>query len=260
MKLVAMAAAVAVVATPAQFLQSRQLADGGFAEPGASSSPELTAWASLALAAAGADARGALAYLRAHEDDDLPPTTFALVAMAEAALGDVHLVDRLPSSASRTNVAIWRILAFRQAGRPVPSPLVRTLLTRQLRSGGWGWAAGVAPDSNDTAAVVQALRAASVSGRPIRRALTYLRSVRNPDGGFALVAGHGSDAQSTAWAIQAFLAAGAQPPTGAFAYLRHLLQANGSYRYSARYAITPVWVTAQVLPALKKRPFPLPVR
>jgi hypothetical protein len=31
----------------------------------------------------------------------------------------------------------------------------------------------------------------------------------------------------------------------------------GSYRYSRAYATTPVWVTAQVLPALVKKPFPL---
>jgi len=32
---------------------------------------------------------------------------------------------------------------------------------------------------------------------------------------------------------------------------------DGSYRYSKRYAVTPVWVTAQVLPALAGKPFPL---
>jgi hypothetical protein len=32
---------------------------------------------------------------------------------------------------------------------------------------------------------------------------------------------------------------------------------DGSYRYSARYVTTPLWVTAQVLPALAREPFPL---
>jgi hypothetical protein len=32
---------------------------------------------------------------------------------------------------------------------------------------------------------------------------------------------------------------------------------DGSYRYSTHYAATPVWVTAQVLPALARRFFPL---
>jgi hypothetical protein len=34
-------------------------------------------------------------------------------------------------------------------------------------------------------------------------------------------------------------------------------RADGSYRYSAAYATTPVWVTAQVLPASAGKPFPL---
>ena len=43
----------------------------------------------------------------------------------------------------------------------------------------------------------------------------------------------------------------------AFAYLASLRRADGSYRYSKRYAVTPVWVTSQVLPALARKPFPL---
>jgi hypothetical protein len=91
----------------------------------------------------------------------------------------------------------------------------------------------------------------------IRRGLDYLRRLRRRDGGFALVRNRGSDAQSTAWAIQAFLSAGPQPPAGAYAYLSRLRRADGSYRYSKRYAVTPVWVTAQVLPAIEKTPFPV---
>ena len=47
------------------------------------------------------------------------------------------------------------------------------------------------------------------------------------------------------------------PPRTAFAYLAKLKRADGSYRYSAKYAATPVWVTSQVLAALAKKPFPL---
>ena len=83
------------------------------------------------------------------------------------------------------------------------------------------------------------------------------RRLQNADGGFGLSAGRGSDAQSTAWAIQAFIAAGARPGRAAFRYLTRLRRSDGSYRYSAKYATTPVWVTAQVLPALARRAFPL---
>ena len=87
--------------------------------------------------------------------------------------------------------------------------------------------------------------------------LAYLRKLQRPDGGFALVAGRSSDAQSTAWAIQAFIAAKKEPGRRAFRYLSTLRRADGSYRYSKRYAVTPVWVTSQVLPALARQPFPL---
>ena len=187
----------------------------------------------------------------------MPPATRALVALAGAALGDNGPAKALPVSPQQTNTIIWTILARRQAGLPVPSSLVTALRARQAKSGGWGWDRGVAPDSNDTAAAVQALRAAGVSGTPIRRGLDYLRSVRAANGGFALARGREPDAQSTAWAIQAFLAAEARVPDRAFAFLGSLLRSDGSFRYSRRYTTTPVWVTAQVLPAIVKKPFPL---
>jgi hypothetical protein len=92
---------------------------------------------------------------------------------------------------------------------------------------------------------------------PIRRGLAYLHRLQNRDGGFELTPRRGSDAQSTAWAIQAYLAAGRSVPTGSIAYLQRLRRSDGSFRYSMRYATTPVWVTAQVLPALARKPFPL---
>jgi hypothetical protein len=127
----------------------------------------------------------------------------------------------------------------------------------QARNGGWAWARGVAPDSNDTAAAVEALRAAGVGGPPITRALAYIRRLQAPGGGFRLVAGRQADAQSTAFAIQAFVAAGVRPPAPSFGFLARLRRPDGSYRYSTSYATTPEWVTAQVLPALAKKPFPL---
>jgi prenyltransferase beta subunit len=245
------------LASPAQYLQAQQQPDGGFAESGGKTSPALTAWAALGLAAAGQRSQAALGYLQTADLSRLPVASRALVAMAEAALGDGRAAEALPIAAGQTNTIIWTILARRQAKLPAPKSLVSALLARQARSGGWGWAKGVAPDSNDTAAAVQALRAAGVSGAPVRRALDYLRSVRGKDGGFALTRGREPDAQSTAWAIQAFVAAGVRVPKGVFAYLGRLRRDDGSYRFSQQYLTTPVWVTAQVLPAVLKRPFPL---
>lgn len=259
MGIAAVLAAVSLVASPASFVTSRQQADGGFAEVNGSASPELTAWAALGLHASRSTAGNALSYLVAHEHDLSEATSIALVALAESALGGEPgaLLSRLRDHPRQVNEAIWNILAQRQAGRPLPTTVVRYLLASQARSGGFSWARGLRPDSNDTAFAIQALRAAGIRGKPVIRAIAFLRNFEQRDGGFELTRGRGPDAQSTAVAIQAFVAAGVKPPARAFSYLARLRQQNGSYRYSVRYAATPVWVTSQVLPALARKPFPL---
>jgi hypothetical protein len=258
--------ATAVAATPAGFLHAHQAPSGGFAEPGGSPGPLLTAWVALGLRASGEPTGNALPYLVSHESGLTELTDAELVALAESALGrrPARLLARIRAAqrpngriGPSVNSTIWGILALRQAGERAPRAAVRFVLGRQAPSGGWAWYAGGQPDSNDTAAAIQALRAAGVTGAPVRRGLAYLGRLRNRDGGFELTPGRGSDAQSTAWAVQAFVAARRPVPKGALAYLGRLRRPDGSFRYSRAYVTTPVWVTAQVLPALARRPFPL---
>jgi squalene-hopene cyclase-like protein/prenyltransferase/squalene oxidase-like repeat protein len=252
-RLLAALAAAAALATPASYVAGEQRADGSFGDA------QLTSWATLGLVAAGADTGGAAAFLA--QQQPAQATDVALVAMARAAAGDRpdDLLPRLRAHrpGKLVNAAIWTLLALRQAGEPAPRALVDALLRAQRPSGGWSWLAGGAADANDTAAAIQALRAAGVRGRPIERGIVFLRRHQNADGGFELTLGRGSDTQSTAWAIQALLAAGRQPGAAAFRYLERMRRPDGSYRYDARYVTTPLWVTAQVLPALARKPFPL---
>ena len=259
MGLGAFLAAATIAVTPASFLQSRQGADGGFAEANGRSSPELTAWAAIGLRASGASTGNALSYLASHERELTTPTSIALVALAQSVLGREPdaLLARLPAKPHAVNEAIWGILALRQAHRPVPKTLVTYLLRSQARNGGFSWSRGLRADSNDTAFAIQALASAGVRGKPVSRAVAFLLAFQRKDGGFELAQGRGSDAQSTAVAIQGLLAARVKPPARAFRYLAGLIRADGSYRYSARYAATPVWVTSQVLPALARKPLPL---
>jgi prenyltransferase beta subunit len=252
-QLVAALAATVALSTPASYLQSQQQPDGGWG------SPQMTSWVALGLRAAGADTGGALDYLVAHEAEATRPTEIALVALAEAALGHdpQSLVARFSARPTAVNTTVWQILALRQSGHTVPRALLSYLRASQARNGGFAWVRGTAPDSNDTAAAVQALRAAGVRGKPISQALKYLRKLQAPSGGFRLSPGREPDAQSTALVIQAFVAAGAKPPSKAFSFLAKLRRPDGSYRYSRSYATTPVWVTAQVLPALVRKSFPL---
>ena len=265
MGLAALLTSAMLAVTPASYVASHQQADGGFAEAGSRSTPGLTAWAMLGLRSAGRSSGPAYDYLVANERGLQSATDIELALIAEAATGRVSdtLYVRFAALGRpdgrigpAINSTAWGILAYAQVGRPVKLR-VSYLLRHQHRSGGWGWIAGAAPDSNDTAAVIQALRTQGVQGRPIARGVAFLRRLQNADRGFELTAGRGSDAQSTAWAIQAFIAARVKAPAGAFRYLAALRSGDGSFRYSRKYAATPVWVTSQVLPALARKPFPL---
>ncbi len=261
MGVAAVVSALALAFSPAQFLQAHAT-NGAFAEPGGPADPALTAWAVLGLRAAREDAPGSLAYLQANEQTLRSTTDVALVALAEQALGatPAALTARLEAAVRPSgqigeslNSTVWAVLALGRA----PAATTRFVLAHQARRGGFAWNVGGQADSNDTAAALEMLRVAHVTGPRVSKAVAFLLTFERRDGGFELTHGRGSDAQSTAWAIQGLVAAGRRPPRAAFAYLARLRRPDGSYRYSARYATTPVWVTAQVLAALAKRPFPL---
>jgi hypothetical protein len=259
------ASATGPAAGSAAFLAGRQSASGGFAELGRVPDAPLTAWAAIGLVAAGgypAERAQAAAFLRARMIDVASDADLALRVVALSALGDT--VDESVLARLRrhrpdvlVNETIWTVIALRAAGEQAPQNLVQAILAGQAKNGGFPWSMGGIPDSNDTAAAIEALRAAGVGGAPVRRALVALRTFQNRDGGFALTKGRESDAQSTAWAIQALISAGQKPGKPPFRYLSRVRRSDGSYRYSARYGTTPVWVTAQVLPALTGKPFPL---
>ena len=260
------AGATGPVAGSAAFLTTRQSANGGFAEQAQVPAAPLTAWAALGLVAAdgpaGARTRAA-EFLRTRSTDGETDGDVALRVVALAALGervDESLVAMLRQHrpGALVNETMWTVIALRAVGEQPPAGLVRAILSAQAKGGGFPWLRGGKSDSNDTAAAIQALRAAGLGtgNASIRRAVTALRGFQNRDGGFSLTKGRESDAQSTAWAIQGLLSAGEKPGKAPFRFLSRLRRSDGSYRYSVRYGATPVWVTAQVIPALTGRPFP----
>ena len=264
MKVLALPLVALALATPitrsADYLEARRGPDGGVSEPGGRADASVTAWTILALRSIGRDpGRASREYVRTAPPEDVTQT-----ALRALALGDEELLNRLEAARQAdgrigrlVNSTAWSVLALRAAGRPAGAATLRYLLRQQRKTGGWSWHPRGAPDSNDTAVAIQALRAAGVRGRPLIRGVRFLRRLQAPDGGFRLVPRRDPDAQSTAWAIQGLLAAGLRPGPAAYRYLARLRRADGSYRYSTRYAVTPVWVTAQVIPALAGKPFPL---
>ena len=251
-------AAAMLAVSPVSFVQSHAT-NGAFAESGGTPDAILTAWAALGLRAAGAGAPGSLDYLHAQEASLSSSNDVAIVALAEEALGDRNaaLLGRLKVKPSgqigeSLNSTYWGVLALGRSS----AATTRFILRQQTKAGGFAWYLHGQPESNDTAAALEALHVAGVRGAPIARAVRFLRTFQNKDGGFELTHGRGSDAQSTAWAIQGLVAAGVAPPHRAFTYLARLRRPDGSFRYSAKYATTPVWVTSQVLAALARKAFP----
>jgi prenyltransferase beta subunit len=272
------------------YLEAAQNPDGGFGGAQGQTSSELySAWVAIGLAAAGRDPlslrreghtpldvlRGQAASIRGA--GDLERTILALYAcgVSVRSLPGGDPVAKLlrgqtadGSFGHLSNLTAFGVFALRAAGYRAASPRVRRaaawLARQQDADGGFGFGArGGISDVDDTGAVLQALRDAGVS-RGRARAVSYLRRAQNLDGGFGQERGASSNAQSTAWAVQGLIAAGqpvafvrrggSRSPLG---YLEALVAPDGSVRYSATGAQTPVWVTAQALTALAGRTFPI---
>ena len=161
------------------------------------------------------------------------------------------------------NVAFtaFGIFALRAARSGSTSGSARWLAAAQNDDGGFGFVPRAESDVDDTGAPLRALAAAGMPSTPVtRRAVAYLRSAQNRDGGFGQMEGRDSNAQSTAWAVQGLVAAGRRPEAmGAnpIRFLSRLQRRDGHIAYSRSSDQTPVWVTAQALTALRRKPFPL---
>jgi energy-coupling factor transport system substrate-specific component len=288
----ARAAADPAQARAISYLVRAQNPDGGFGPDRGSASNELqTSWAVLGLAAAGRDparvrrnGRSPVDYIvrgigRVRATGDVERTILALSAAGRSprAVAGRDLVAELVRKRRRdgsfgglVNQTAFAILALRAAGRPARDRTVRAaagwLASQHNRDGGFNFGGrGGRSGIDDTAAALQGLVAAGRRrSRTVARAAAFLAARQNPDGGLALQPGDDSNAQSTAWAVQGLVAAGRDPARvrrrGArspLAYLRSLQEASGAVRYSRTTTQSPVWVTAQALTALARRPFPI---
>jgi Prenyltransferase and squalene oxidase repeat len=275
-------------ATPTGYLLAAQNPDGGFGPAAGQSSAQLYAgWAALGLAAEGynpqdvaRDGQSLLAYVRAGvgslSDVGSLERTILVVGAADLSARDfggrdlVAALDRHirrnGSVGGLVNLTSFAVLALRAAG---VAPLARTLswlIAQQDRDGGFNFAiAGGSSDVDDTGAVLEALAGADGHAAPARRrAVAFVLAQQNRDGGFPSQPGGDSNAQTTAWAVQGLLAAGVDPSSlhrhGAVSPLRYLsalIGSDGNVQYARGLTQTPVWVTAEALMALARKPLPL---
>ena len=280
-----------------RYLLRAQNRDGGFGgERGQSSNQLFTGWAALGLASARRNprdarrrrGRAATTYIRrrAGRLNDTGELERTILILKSAGLSARRFAGRdLVAELLRRrrgngswggNVAhtAFGVLALRAVGEPAGSGRLRAstryLARAQNGDGGFGFVPSASSDVDDTGAALQALATAGAGGGPAaRQAVGYLRRRQRGDGGFGQMRGRSSNAQSTAWAVQGFASVGisafgvrkrTRSGTGgrsAIDYLRSLQQSNGAIRYSRFSSQTPVWVTAQALTALRRKPFPL---
>jgi energy-coupling factor transport system substrate-specific component len=272
----------------AAYLVGAENADGGFGPaPGQPSNQLYAGWAALGLASAGYDighvarTTGLLAYVQAGAgtSSDVGALERTILVARAAGLparsfGGHDLVAELQrriarngSVSGQVNLTSFAVLAQRGAGgRAGPSArTLRWLAGQQDSDGGFSFSgAGGGSDIDDTGAVLEAL-AGDAGARPvISRAVAFLRREQNRDGGFPSQPGSGSNAQSTAWAIQGLDAVGVSV-TGVrhrgspspLAYLDSLALPSGAIRYSGAVTQTPVWVTSEALMAMEGTPLPV---
>jgi hypothetical protein len=275
------------------WVATQQLPDGSFPGFGAGS----TADAVFAICAVGGDPNGFLrdghspiSFLGAHASEiaknagSAGKTILAAVCAGKdpRAFGGVDLIAALEQAydpatgryGSDLAGHAFALLALASVGRPIPEAAIVWLRQAQTPEGGWSWSGDASPgsaDTNSTALAIQALVEAGVpSGdASIQRALAYLHTQQNDDGGFPYQKpspwGTDTDANSTAYVVQALVAAGEDPEGPAWtrqgktplSALLSLQLPSGALQWQAAVPGENALATYQAIVALMLRPFPL---
>lgn len=243
-------------------------------------------WSTIALSALGA-AHIPTDYLKTVSgttalDYTAPILAVTSVGQDPRVYGTTDYVAKLKSFYTNSQIGdeatvnddIFGLLALVSSGEaasPEAMGAQAFLLSHQNANGGWGFAVGGGSDSNMTAVAVVALIASGVSAsdQVVTKALDYIKTAQNTDGGFtydpASAYGTASDASSTAWALWALTAAGIDQATWAKSghtpveYLESTQAAGGFFQYqsgSGEDAFTPT-TTAYAVIALLGKTLPL---
>lgn len=274
------------------YIRTQQAADGTFAGFGAGS----TADAVIAIAAAGinagevkkgaASATDGLAKLAPDAAKDTGVAAKFVIAALLAGqnprtLGGDDLVAVVEKGFNPATGQYGKdvtghalsLLALRAAGSTPQTAAVSQLAKLQLPDGGWSFdgTAGTGSDTNTTALAYQALVASRVSASNTapaeQKAVNYLKSQQNADGGFPYSQtskfGNASDANSTALAYQMILASGDKPESWAkngktpLDRLLAFQNPSGAFRFQDAPPDDNQLATYQAIPPIKGKTYPL---
>jgi len=265
------------------YLKASQKDDGGFGDGG------ITEWVMMAVSAAGQDPRGwyrngniPMDYLGSlpltHNPYDWIRMTLTLAAVGEDAKNfngidylekiKGHYKDGQFGDPSSLRDDYWALLAL-VAGGEERSREARNsgqfILNHQNPDGSWSASTtGIETCADNTAVAMVALSAAGLppDSEVFAKGIRYLKKVQGKDGGFSYLF-MPANAASDAWVLQALSAAGKDPSnfkTGAKNVLGHLLslqQSDGSFKWNADVANSPLMMTAYAVPALLGKPYPI---
>jgi hypothetical protein len=278
------------IAAALSWLSSQQSADGGFSDCfSPASNLSATAEAVIAFAAGGQDAGGVksvdgnspLDFL--HQQAQAGPIegigTLAKVVLALVAagvdpsdFGGQDLIGQLEAAYDADSGSYGGslfdqalvILALANAGRSIPDGAADYLMSYQTEDGAWsfmGDTAAQSGDTNTTALVVQALAAAGRAD-DADAGLAYLQAVQNADGGWPYQNpspyGTDTDANSTAYVLQALYALGQTPEDWAaddgdpLEALLALQNESGSFSYQIAFPGDNLLATVQAIPAVAR--------
>lgn len=279
------------------WLRTQQNDDGGFGAP--ESTAGNTADAVQAIVAAGQDPKTwekdgntPLTFLAASVADlttagDTAKVILAVVAAGEnpRQFGGVDLVASLEGMlgddgrfGGETDFQFSQclaIMALKSVSRPIPAAAVDYLKDSQIQDGAWAWNFSTTPGEGDNNSAALAVMALIAAGEPadsavIQKTIAHFWSQQNDDGGFPYISpspyGTDSDANSTAVALQALIAAGQDPaawvkgdantPITALAGFQN---DDGSFAWQLASPAPNFLATVQAVPALVGKVYPLAV-
>lgn len=255
------------------FIRGTQQADGGFGGFG----PGQTMDAIMAIRAAGfhpADfvkgGKSPADFLAANAAGATNPGAAAKAALAARAMDldprNVAGVDFVATIIAAFKDGKYADDAFTQSismiglactGNDIPAGAILRLRDTQLADGGWGF--DVTSDPDTTAIAAQALLAAGVprSDPAVTKAIAYFKAKQGADGGWGFDPAE-SNVDSTAFVVQALIAAGEDPLSDtytkagktAISFILSKQLSDGSFE-----GFDPAYAAEQAVPALAGRTF-----
>jgi len=249
-------------------------------------SKDPNAWISMALVASGENPN--VDYLKTFSGTkatDYEPAILALTAAGKdpRTFPNENFITKLKSFHTQNQIGdnnllnddVFGILALVASGDPVSDPVIQNaktfLLNHQNANGSWSFAIGSSGDTNMTAMAIMALNEVGLTktDEKISKALDYLESAQNSDGGFPYdpqsAWSTSSDASSDAWVISALNKIGESPSAwqkggqSPIDHLNTLVTDSGYYQFqagSAEDSFTPV-TTAYAVIALLNKSYPV---